>query len=157
MIQKPKIQYIGQFYTYGSEARQIQPEEEKRQAKTRLPLARMEKIEKIYVDPVALVGIAVAVVMLVVMALGAMQLQQDWAEYRQMSGYVSQLRQENAKLTRQYRESYDLDEIRVKAAALGMIPKEEAESMTVVVTIPQPEPEPGRLERVVEFLEGLFA
>ena len=74
MNQKPKIQYVGQFYVHGSEARKLQLQEEKRQAKTKLPLARIKAIEKIYVDPVALVGIAVAVMMLVTMVLGAIQL-----------------------------------------------------------------------------------
>ena len=51
MNQKPKIQYVGQFYVHGSEARQLQLQEQKRQAKTKLPHARVQKIEKIYVDP----------------------------------------------------------------------------------------------------------
>ena len=74
MVQKPKIQYIGQFYVHGSEARALEQQEQKKKAKTKLPLARLERIEKIYVDPVALAGIAVAVVMLAVMVLGAVQL-----------------------------------------------------------------------------------
>ena len=49
MNQKPKIQYVGQFYVHGSEARALQLQEEKRQAKTKLPLARIQKIEKIYI------------------------------------------------------------------------------------------------------------
>ena len=46
MNQKPKIQYVGQFYVHGSEARQLQLQEQKRQAKTKLPLARIQKIER---------------------------------------------------------------------------------------------------------------
>ena len=74
MNQKPKIQYVGQFYVHGSEARQLQLQEQKRQAKTKLPLARMQKIEKIYVDPVALAGIAVAVLLLVAWLTNEMEL-----------------------------------------------------------------------------------
>ena len=81
MNQKPKIQYVGQFYVHGSEARQVQLQEEKRQAKTRLPLAKIKAIEKIYVDPVALAGIAVAVLMLVTMVLGAVQLKKEIQDY----------------------------------------------------------------------------
>ena len=69
---------MGQFYVHGSEARKLQLEQEKRQAKTKLPLAKIQAIEKIYVDPVALAGIAVAVLMLVTMVLGAIQLKRDW-------------------------------------------------------------------------------
>ena len=45
MNQKPKIQYVGQFYVHGSEARALQLQQEKRQAKTKLPLARIQRIE----------------------------------------------------------------------------------------------------------------
>ena len=65
MTRKPEIQYIGQFYVHGSEARQLELLEKKKQPKTRLPIAKLEKIEKVYVDPVALVAIAVSVFMLV--------------------------------------------------------------------------------------------
>ena len=99
MNQKPKIQYVGQFYVHGSEARQLQMQEQKRQAKTRLPLLRLQAIEKIYVDPVALVGIAVAVVMLVTMVLGAVQLKRDWDQYERVSAYVSELKRENARMS----------------------------------------------------------
>ena len=57
MAQKPKIQYIGQFYVHGSEARALALEEERKQAKARRPLARLQQVELIYVDPVAVVSI----------------------------------------------------------------------------------------------------
>ena len=157
MNQKPKIQYVGQFYVHGSEARQLQLQEEKRQAKTRLPLARIQKIEKIYVDPVALVGIAVAVVMLVTMVLGAVQLKRDWDQYERVSAYVSELKKENARLNHAYRLSYDLKDIEAKALAMGMVPKNELETMAVTVTVPQPEVKLTRMEEMKLFLEGLFA
>ena len=157
MTQKPKIQYIGQFYVHGSEARQLELEQEKKKAKTKLPLARLQKIEKIYVDPVAMAGIVVAVVMLVVMVLGVMQLHDDWTEYERMSGYVSELKLRNAELDKQYREGYDLEDIRSKALALGMVPREELQTATVIVTIPERKPAPTKMEELVAFLEGLFA
>jgi len=157
MNQKPKIQYIGQFYVHGSEARQLQLQEEKRQAKTKLPLARIQKIEKVYVDPVALVGIAVAVVMLVTMVLGAIQIKRDWDQYERVSTYVSELKRENARMSHVYRSSYDLEDIKTKALAMGLVPKSELQTATVVVTMPEPEAEPTRMEEIKFFLEGLFA
>ena len=157
MNQKPKIQYVGQFYIHGSEARQLQLQEEKRQAKTKLPLARIQQIEKVYVDPVALAGIAVAVVMLVTMVLGAVQIKRDWEQYEQVSAYVSELKKENARKNHAYRLSYDLKDIESKALAMGLVPKSELQTATVVVTIPEPEPEMTRLEEIRFFLEGLFA
>ena len=157
MNQKPKIQYVGQFYVHGSEARQLQLQEEKRQAKTRLPLTRIQNIEKIYVDPVALVGIAAAVVILVTMVLGAIQIKRDWVQYEQVSGYVSELKRENARLTHAYRSSYDLEDIKSKALAMGLVPVSELETTSVMVTVPVPEPEPTRMQEMKPFLEGLFA
>ena len=157
MNQKPKIQYVGQFYVHGSEARQLQLQEQKRQAKTKLPLARIQKIEKIYVDPVALAGIAVAVVMLVTMVLGAIQIKRDWDQYERVSAYVSELKRENARISHAYRSSYDLEDIKSKALAMGLVPKSELETMSVTVTVPLPEPELTRLEEIEYFLEGLFA
>ena len=157
MNQKPKIQYVGQFYVHGSEARALQLQEEKRQAKTKLPLARIQKIEKVYLDPVALAGIAVAVIMLVTMVLGAVQIKRDWDQYEQVAAYVSELKRDNARKGHAYRASYDLDDIRNKALAMGMVPKADLETVAVTVTVPQPEAELTRSEEIRLFLEGLFA
>ena len=156
MTQKPKIQYIGQFYVHGSEARQLELEEQRQQARIRRQQAR-QTVKKVYIDPVAIVGIAVALIMLVTMVMGVMQLQDDWAAYERMSSYVSYLKQTNATLEKEYREGYDLEDIRSKATALGMVPKEEIKTVTVSVTVPEPQPEPSRTEELVAFLEGLFA
>ena len=157
MNQKPKIQYVGQFYVHGSEARQLQLQEQKRQAKTKLPLARIQKIEKVYVDPVALAGIVVAVVMLVTMVLGAVQIKRDWDRYEQVSAYVSELKKENARLNHAYHLSYDLEDIKAKALAMGLVPKSELETVAITVTVPEREPVLTRSDEIRLFLEGLFA
>lgn len=157
MSQKPKIQYVGQFYIHGSEAWQLELQEKKKRAKSKLPLERLRKVEVVYLDPVAIFGIVTALVMLTVMILGVLQIRDDWEEYRVMSNYVSRLNSENAQLQADYRSQYDLEDIRVKAQALGMVPKSELEVRTVYVTIPQPEPEMTWLEEIQWFLSGLFA
>ena len=157
MSQKPKIQYVGQFYIHGSEARQLELQEKKKRAKSKLPLERLRKVEVVYLDPVAIFGIVTALVMLTVMILGVLQIRDDWEEYRVMSNYVSRLNSENAQLQADYRSQYDLEDIRVKAQALGMVPKSELEVRTMYVTIPQPEPEMTWLEEIQWFLSGLFA
>ena len=156
MSQKPKIQYVGQFYIHGSEARQLELQEKKK-AKSKLPLERLRKMEVIYLDPVAIFGIVTALVMLTVMILGVLQIRDDWEEYRVMSNYVSRLNSENAQMQADYRSQYDLEDIRVKAQAMGMVPKSELEVRTVYVTIPQPEPEMTWLEEIQWFLSGLLA
>ena len=157
MNQKPKIQYVGQFYIHGSEARQLELQEKKKHAKSKLPLERLRKVEVIYLDPVAIFGIVTALVLLAVMTVGVLQIRDDWEEYRVMSNYVSRLNSENAQLQADYRSQYDLEDIRVKAQALGMVPKSELEVRMVYVTIPQPEPEMTWLEEIQWFLSGLFA
>ena len=157
MSQKPKIQYVGQFYIHGSEARQLELQEKKKQAKSKLPLERLRKVEVVYLDPVAIFGIVTALVMLAVMILGVLQIRDDWEDYRAMSNYVSRLNSENAELQADYRSKYDLEDIRVKAQALGMVPRSELETQTVYVTVPQPEPEMTWLEELQWFLTGLFA
>lgn len=157
MNQKPKIQYVGQFYVHGSEARQLELQERKKHAKSKLPMERLRKVEVVYLDPVAIFGITVALVMLVVMVVGALQIRDDWKDYQVMSGYVSRLNNENAKLKEEYRSQYDLEDVRVKAEALGMVPRSELEVRTVYVTIPEPEPEMTWLEEFQWFINGLFA
>ena len=157
MSQKPKIQYVGQFYIHGSEARQLELQEKKKQAKSKLPLERLRKVEVVYLDPVAIFGIVTALVMLAVMILGVLQIRDDWQDYRIMSNYVSRLNSENAELQADYRSKYDLEDIRVKAQALEMVPRSELETQTVYVTVPQPEPEMTWLEELQWFLTGLFA
>ena len=157
MNQKPKIQYVGQFYIHGSEARQLELQEKKKHAKSKLPLERLRKVEVIYLDPVAIFGIVTALVLLAVMTVGVLQIRDDWKDYQTMSNYVSRLNSENAELKADYRSQYDLEDIRVKAEALGMVPKSQLEVRTVYVTIPQPEPEGTWLEEIQWFLSGLFA
>ena len=157
MSQKPKIQYVGQFYIHCSEARQLELQEKKKHAKSKLPLERLRKVEVIYLDPVAIFGIVTALVLLAVMTVGVLQIRDDWKDYQTMSNYVSRLNSENAELKADYRSQYDLEDIRVKAQALGMVPKTELEVRTVYVTMPQPEPEMTWLEEVQCFLCGLFA
>ena len=157
MSQKPKIQYVGQFYIHGSEARQLEQEAKRKQAKSKLPLERLRSVREISLDPVAIGGILVSLMLLAVMIVGALQLKTDWANYRVMDSYVSRLSSQNAKLTEEYRSQYDLDDIRSKAEALGMVPREELQTRSVYVTVPQPEPEPTWWENLQWFLEGLFA
>ena len=69
MTPKPKIQYIGQFYVYGSEAQVLQPGASPKHRLV-LPEAVRRRMEKVYVDPVAILSIAVSLVLLVSMVMG---------------------------------------------------------------------------------------
>ena len=156
MTQKPKIQYVGQFYVYGSEAQALQPDAPKK-PRTQLPEAVRKRMEKVYVDPVALMALVAAVFVLVAMITGVKQLQRDWEEYSTVAQYLHELKETNHEKTEAFRETYVRSEIRAKAESMGMIPKAEAQRSTVTVTIPQPEPEETLLDTIKWFVKGLFA
>lgn len=157
MAQKPEIQYIGQFYVHGSEARALAKKNEQKKAKTELPQHRFERIRKVYVDLLAISSIAVAAVLMVSIVIGTLSLQTAWQELDTAQQYVYELEKTNRTLSAQYHTGYNLEEVRSAAIALGMIPVEQAQVMSIHVTVPVQEPEPTLLDDLIWFLEGLFA
>jgi cell division protein FtsL len=145
------------FYTDGSAARQLEPELPQKQP-SRLPKRRKRKQPVLYYDPVALCSLVVTVVMLVLLVSGVMQLYQAGTEANRLEQHVAQLRRENDALRKEYESGFDLDAIREEALAMGMIPKEQAQTITIQVELPEPAPEdPSFLEQVWTFLTTLFA
>ena len=121
-----------QFYTSGSSACKVELQQE--QAWAPLPKFRPIKRITIAVDPVALVGFAVAVAMLILMAVGIQQLNQSRREVVALEHYVAQLTAQNNQLAQTYSDSYDLEDIRGKASDLGMVPAEEVVHIQLPVT-----------------------
>jgi len=154
MAYKPEIQYVGQFYVYGSEAKQVAP---KRKPQFQLPKPKSVKIEKIYVDPVALLGIVAAVVMLVAMVIGACQIHSSWQEYEQVVHELSVIQREHARLEHNYNVNIDLEKVAAEAQNMGLVPLDQIPSMSVRVTMPVPEPEMTVWDEFVWFIQGLFA
>ena len=157
MAQKPEIQYVGQFYVHGSEAKKLAKQTEKKQAKTQLPLHRFERVRKVHVDPLAIGSIVLAAVLLVTIVMGTLQLQTAWQELETARQYVYELQDTNRTLTCEYRSGFNTEEIRSAALALGMVPAEEAQVMKIDVTVPETQPERTWQDDLVWFLEGLFA
>ena len=154
MAQKPQIQYV-RYYTDGSAARQIMPFfSAKKEAQTR---TRKIKRRNVYIDPVATLGIVVAVCMLIMMAVGIFQFLAAQQEAATMERYVQQLEEKNQTLTDTYESGIDLAEVERVALALGMIPKEEAQQVTIHLSAPPAQEQPGVWERIGMFLTGLFA
>ena len=156
MVKKPEIQYIDKFYVYGSEAKVLELKP-KRRIKTILPLSVPDKTIKIPVDPVAIGGILVAVALLVTLVIGCVQYVQVYRQYRTMMDYVVTEQNLNVDLRETYKSQIDLVQIRDKALALGMIPREEAPVITIRTELPQREPEMTYWEEFVWLCEGLFA
>lgn len=156
MNRKPDIQYIGQFYVYGSEARAVELEP-KKDRKTALPVVRPSEIITVKVDVVAVCGLIVAVAMLLVLAVGVRQYQDACRMQEAMTAYVIELQNENVELQQAYMAQIDLNEVREQAAALGMVPKSEAETIVIHPVIHTPEPEMTFLEDLRWYFAGWFA
>lgn len=156
MVQRMDIQYIN-FYTQGSAARKIAPAIPFPVGVK--PRPKKRKMQRIYVDPVAMLGIVVAVSMLVMMAVGLSQLRVEQQKTASMVEYVQTLRQENERLQNQYTAECNLEMVEKTALALGMVPCSEVEHISVEVELSQSEDmEPVSIwQRIGTFLTGLFA
>ena len=101
-------------------------------------------------------SIVAALVLLMVMAFGVVEIQDDWAEYRATENYISSLNMQNSQLKLQYQQGYDLEEVKSKALGLGLVPVEEVKTMTINVTVPEPRHEETLKERILWFWNGLW-
>ncbi len=155
MVQRVDVQYV-QFYTQGNTAKRVvSPVAPKFGT---VPVAKKKKIQRIYVDPVAALGIVVATVMLIMMAVGISQLRAEHRKTAEMEQRVEQLQMENMALQAQYNEECDLEAIHKTALALGMIPQEEAVRIPIEIALPPQElPQVSLWQRIGTFLTGLFA
>jgi len=155
MAQRIDVQYV-QFYTGGNAAPKVAPAKPVREMP--LPRAKKHKVHRIYVDPVATLGIMVAACMLIMMTVGVVQLRRAQRQSVDMEQYVTGLREENERLQKEYAAGYDLQEIKHDALALGMIPKEEAEQIQIQVQLPQTyEENESFWQRIRGFITELFA
>lgn len=156
MVQKPDIQYVHQFYVYGSEAKALELNSKKKNKST-LPKAVPDQKIRILVDPVALCGILVAAAMMVLLIVGTVQYLNTCQTYQQMMDYVVSLQNDNIKKCDEYYRVIDLEDIREKALALGMIPRSEAEHIFISVTVPEEEPEMTIWDEICWYFTELFA
>ena len=152
MTQKPEIQYVGQFYVYGSEAAVPKKKEEKQL----IPKEHKEKLHRIYIDPLALAGIAAAIGLLAALVMGGIRLSRMWEARNYMDSYVSYLSLNNSTLKHNYRISYNLEEVEKMALDIGMVPESQVETRYVRVTVPEHKKAPTTWENIKWFFEGLF-
>ena len=157
MVQKPDIQYVTQFYSYGSEAKVLELKTQKKNKKTVLPKAQPQQKIRIMIDPIALAGIAIAIVMVLLMAVSVQNYLDICADYEVMTNRVIELQNTNVQRQQEYVSMYDPADIYEKAIALGMIPMEEAEVVAISPVIPEAEPEAPWWENISWFMRGLFA
>lgn len=157
MAQKTEIQYVNRFYVFGSEAPQPEPEKTQKQKKAKLPQLHLEKIHKVYVDPIALCGVVASVVMLCLLIVGAIDLRNTRDAYDQMKEQLTQLKLENAQLSHSYHTGYDIEEIQSDAESMGMIAAEEADGFTVFFSVPEETGEKTLWDNITWFFSWLFS
>lgn len=156
MANHADIRYI-QFYTDGSAARKIAPAAPVASKPNTVVRTQKKKRIKIYVDPVAVLGIVVSAIMLLCIFVGISGLEQAEARCVAMEQIVADLTIENARLQDDYEKGYDLQSIGAQARALGMVPQSSVEHISISVAS---EPEAQRTQAVSYFvmlLADLFA
>ena len=116
------VHYV-RYYTAGSAARELAPQIPQRTKAAQK--ARKPRKSIIYIDPVAIIGVVTAIIMVAVMILGVMQLNQLKEEASAMQNYVLDLKAENTEMTTKYQEGYDLEAVEKTAIALGMVPADQ--------------------------------
>lgn len=161
MVRQPDIQYV-RFYTAGSVARKLEPER-----KPKTPVAapqprarrsvRRDTRRVIRIDPISLCAMLAAGIMLIAMAVGMIQLGSINAETAQLEQAVTQLRAENTQLHAQYKAGYDLEDVEQKALAMGLVPVEQVQHVTIHTETAQPEIQLSAWEEFCATLQELFA
>ena len=153
---KNNSRYI-QFYTPGTAAVKVAIQDEQTWAP--LPEPKPETKIAIYVDPVAIIGFAVAVCMLLLMVVGVNQLNAARREVATLEHYVAQLAAENNTLEETYTAGYKPEKIRREALELGMVPVVAVPESHIYVTLPpvQVTEEVTLWSQVTTYLTSLFA
>ena len=135
MARKEEIQYV-RYYATGSTALKLDPEPKRKERVRPAPKPVEERIA-IPFDPVAVFGTAVALVMILCVIIGFVQLNQMNDRVAQAQMDLSTLKHEHYELEKNYANGYDLDEVRDAAAAMGLVPMDQVKQITI--HIPEPE------------------
>ena len=153
---KVNNRYI-QFYTPGTAAVKVAVQEE--QMWLPLPEAKPVKKTVIRIDPISVLGFAVAVCMLILLAVGINQLNAARREVHALEHYVAQLTAENHELKETYSAGYELRDIEQKALNLGMLPAEEIPVSHIYVAAPHIQTTESLTgwSRFITYLTSLFA
>lgn len=122
MARKNNDRYV-RFYTFGSTAAKLAEPEKKAILPKYHPQPKRKPIP---FDPFTLAGNVVAVLLAVLMIVGMFQVGSATAEVRQLEAELQALEQQEQMLLERYYGQIDLDEIRVAAESMGMIPAEDA-------------------------------
>ena len=158
MARNADIQYIRHDYT-----RKAHPQKQPtKKRKFQNPFFRLRMLQDgenliIKVEALPLLTILAAIGLSALMVVNLFHFSQAHQEKVALQEYIYDLRNEQVRLEKIYYEGFDLDEIRVQALALGMIPAEEAEVLPISGEVPEPSVDPTLRERIEEIFRELFA
>ena len=158
MAKKTETSRYIQFYTAGSAAQKVELVDERQWAP--LPEYQIRKKKRIHIDPVAITGILAAIFLMITMMIGVNKLVEQRTEAARMEAYVTQLQEENRSLSKEYAAGYDLSVVENRALNMGMVPKAEANEITIYVPAEAPVEQPQSVapwDQITTFLAGLFA
>ena len=147
------------FRIYGIERENTKTEKktEKKFHKTQVIELNPQPLITIKFDPLAVMGTIVAMVMIVCVMIGCVQVNRVNEQIAQTEVLLSGLKAEYSILQNEYEHGYDIEEIRTAALAMGMIPRDQAEHVTVNVSLPEEIPELTWWENLVHDIQELFA
>ena len=154
MTQQLDVRYVN-YYSAGSSALKVSPAIPLETLV--LPHKRKAKKLVLFVDPVAYAGILMAAVMAVLLVVGFVQLNNARQEEIAMAAYVESLQQQNQDLTAEFEAGYDLEQVEEVALALGMVPIEQAQTVTIQAAEPVEEPTSSRWHTFWASIIDLFA
>ena len=156
MARKYDILYVN-FYTDGSAARKMAPAFPAAQPRKSTNVKRKKKTV-IFLDPVAVGSLIVAAVLLVAMAVGLTQMQNAQADAEAMESYLEYLTAENERLAEEFDTKVDLETVEKTALAMGMVPKDQVNSVNIQVQeIRIEEPPKTFWDQMYAILTNLFA
>lgn len=135
---KPEIQYI-RYYTAGSAAEKLAPAF--REDASPAQLTRKKRKPILYIDPVAILGMVTAFILIVCMFVALSNFNQAQEEYAQAAVYASSLERENQRLTENYKKGYNLEEVRLEAVLMGYVPQSQVTHITIEPVEPVPQPQ----------------
>lgn len=158
MAMQPDIQYVPFCYVDGSAARKVQHKPVQKASAKPVQKQRRAKRKVIAVDPVAIFGTVLALVLLIMLLAGFAEYTAIQEKNLQMQDYLTALQLENAQLQQTFDSNVDMEYVQQVADALGMVPAEDANQIQIQVQLPQEETAQLTLwESIATFLAGLFA
>ena len=120
------------FYTYGSTAVQV---EDPRRTASLPKYQKPQKRKPFPVDPIAVAGNAVAILLAVLMIVGFIQVILTNNQVQDLEVQLMALEQEETMLEERYYGSFDLEEIRAAAESMGMTAAEDAAHVQIRVPV----------------------